>query len=191
MVLFYIRSGKRCLKICHWILGRLNCQIFCLSVCVCVERFHLYWKQPLTNSKRVCESTTAKGFFEYTLENGINYSKIKKKKTHFKRKMTSTTEKIRTLETEIDQLSKTLDAKRNELGDLRRSLEHDNTANKHILTNLEISRFSRQIILPEVGVRGQIKLKNAKVLIVGAGGLGESIEFIAFVVRSMSTLTYM
>ena len=32
--------------------------------------------------------------------------------------------------------------------------------------------FSRQITLPEVGEKGQIKLKAAKVLIVGAGGLG-------------------
>ncbi len=33
-------------------------------------------------------------------------------------------------------------------------------------------RYSRQMILPEVGVDGQQKLKDAKVLVVGAGGLG-------------------
>ena len=40
------------------------------------------------------------------------------------------------------------------------------------LTNEEIQRFSRHLILPEVGVEGQIKLKEAKVLLVGTGGLG-------------------
>ena len=33
-------------------------------------------------------------------------------------------------------------------------------------------RYSRQLILPEIGVRGQLKLNNSSVLIVGAGGLG-------------------
>lgn len=36
----------------------------------------------------------------------------------------------------------------------------------------ELQRYDRQIILPQVGNEGQLKLKNAKVLIVGAGGLG-------------------
>ncbi len=40
------------------------------------------------------------------------------------------------------------------------------------LTNEEIQRYSRHLILPEVGVDGQIKLKDAKVLLVGTGGLG-------------------
>ncbi len=40
------------------------------------------------------------------------------------------------------------------------------------LTNDEILRYSRHPIMPEVGIEGQIKLKNAKVLMVGAGGLG-------------------
>jgi adenylyltransferase/sulfurtransferase len=38
--------------------------------------------------------------------------------------------------------------------------------------NQEILRYSRHLILPEVGVEGQLKLKQAKVLCVGAGGLG-------------------
>ena len=33
-------------------------------------------------------------------------------------------------------------------------------------------RYSRQLILPEIGVQGQLKLNNTSVLIVGAGGLG-------------------
>jgi len=40
------------------------------------------------------------------------------------------------------------------------------------LTNEEVLRYSRHLILPEVGVEGQLKLKQAKVLCVGAGGLG-------------------
>jgi adenylyltransferase/sulfurtransferase len=40
------------------------------------------------------------------------------------------------------------------------------------LTNEEIARYSRHLILPEVGVAGQLKLKQAKVAMVGAGGLG-------------------
>jgi adenylyltransferase/sulfurtransferase len=40
------------------------------------------------------------------------------------------------------------------------------------LTNDEISRYSRHLILPEVGMEGQQKLKAAKVLCVGTGGLG-------------------
>jgi adenylyltransferase/sulfurtransferase len=40
------------------------------------------------------------------------------------------------------------------------------------LSNAEYKRYGRQIIMPEVGLRGQLRLKSAAVLIVGAGGLG-------------------
>jgi len=40
------------------------------------------------------------------------------------------------------------------------------------LSNDEILRYSRHLIMPEVGMEGQLKLRNAKVLLVGAGGLG-------------------
>ncbi|MBQ5336847.1 MAG: HesA/MoeB/ThiF family protein, partial [Oscillospiraceae bacterium] len=39
-------------------------------------------------------------------------------------------------------------------------------------TNEQIERYSRHIILKEVGAKGQKKLLNAKVMIIGAGGLG-------------------
>ncbi len=40
------------------------------------------------------------------------------------------------------------------------------------LTNSEIARYSRHLSLPEVGLEGQRKLKNARVLTIGTGGLG-------------------
>ncbi len=46
------------------------------------------------------------------------------------------------------------------------------TAELPKLTNEEIARYSRHLILPEVGYEGQQKLKAAKVLCVGTGGLG-------------------
>src|SRR6185295_7104010 len=36
----------------------------------------------------------------------------------------------------------------------------------------EVRRYSRHLILPEVGLAGQTKLKNARVLLIGVGGLG-------------------
>ncbi len=40
------------------------------------------------------------------------------------------------------------------------------------LTKAEVERYSRHLIIPDVGMIGQKRLKNAKVLVVGAGGLG-------------------
>ena len=40
------------------------------------------------------------------------------------------------------------------------------------LSNEEIRRYARQIILPEIGMEGQRRLKQASVLLIGAGGLG-------------------
>jgi molybdopterin/thiamine biosynthesis adenylyltransferase/rhodanese-related sulfurtransferase len=40
------------------------------------------------------------------------------------------------------------------------------------LSNEEILRYSRHLIMPEVGMEGQLKLKQAKVLSIGTGGLG-------------------
>lgn len=41
-----------------------------------------------------------------------------------------------------------------------------------VFSKEELVRYSRQLMLPEIGMKGQEKLKNAKVLVVGAGGLG-------------------
>lgn len=43
------------------------------------------------------------------------------------------------------------------------------------LSNTEKQRYLRHLILPEVGEKGQLKLKNASVAIVGAGGLGSPV----------------
>ena len=40
------------------------------------------------------------------------------------------------------------------------------------LRNVEIERYSRQIILKNIGINGQKKLKKSKILIIGLGGLG-------------------
>ncbi|KAJ2161591.1 hypothetical protein GGF46_001361 [Coemansia sp. RSA 552] len=41
-----------------------------------------------------------------------------------------------------------------------------------LLSREEIRRYSRQLLLPEIGVRGQLRLRGGAVLIVGTGGLG-------------------
>jgi len=43
------------------------------------------------------------------------------------------------------------------------------------LTNDEVKRYSRHLIMPEVGMEGQQRLKAAKVLCIGAGGLGSPV----------------
>ncbi len=44
-------------------------------------------------------------------------------------------------------------------------------------TEEQIERYSRHIILPEVGAEGQSKLLNAKVFMIGAGGLGSPVAY--------------
>ena len=44
------------------------------------------------------------------------------------------------------------------------------------LTEEQIERYSRHILLQDVGLEGQEKLMNAKVLVIGAGGLGAPVS---------------
>ncbi|XP_033212971.1 adenylyltransferase and sulfurtransferase MOCS3 [Belonocnema kinseyi] len=70
---------------------------------------------------------------------------------------------------EIRSLQKLLLEKETRLADLKREKQ---ILQANGLNNEEIARYSRQILLPEISVKGQVRLKNASVLIVGAGGLG-------------------
>lgn len=51
-------------------------------------------------------------------------------------------------------------------------LEVEECSSEAELTNDEVKRYSRHLIMPEVGMEGQKKLKKASVLMIGAGGLG-------------------
>lgn len=44
--------------------------------------------------------------------------------------------------------------------------------NSEILSNRELRRYNKQIMIPEIGIDGQEKLKASNVLVIGAGGLG-------------------
>jgi sulfur-carrier protein adenylyltransferase/sulfurtransferase len=43
------------------------------------------------------------------------------------------------------------------------------------LSHSEILRYSRHLLIPEVGLQGQRKLKAASILVVGTGGLGSPV----------------
>ena len=43
------------------------------------------------------------------------------------------------------------------------------------LTSQEIQRYSRHLLIPQIGAIGQRRLKNARVLVIGAGGLGSPV----------------
>lgn len=51
-------------------------------------------------------------------------------------------------------------------------MRSEKTVRSTLLSNDEILRYSRHLIMPEVGIEGQQKLKAARVLCIGAGGLG-------------------
>ena len=40
------------------------------------------------------------------------------------------------------------------------------------LSNEEVKRYSRHVIMPEVGIEGQRRLKASNILLIGTGGLG-------------------
>ncbi|CAK1592455.1 unnamed protein product [Parnassius mnemosyne] len=104
-------------------------------------------------------------------------------------------DRIQKLEKEINNLRKALQEKESELFEMKRNwmpVHPNNNLNQedaaqlqqHNLKNVTkvyygdklpkwaIERYSRQILLPDIGVQGQEKLCAAKVLVVGAGGLG-------------------
>lgn len=98
-------------------------------------------------------------------------------------------DRVSVLETKISELRRILKEKENELQELK-SLISDQQSSKELnnhsqpisdaskssvdgcLPKWAIERYSRQILLSDIGVEGQVKICSAKVLIVGAGGLG-------------------
>lgn len=54
----------------------------------------------------------------------------------------------------------------------RLNISHRPDSMEGRISNDDVERYSRQLIMPEIGVQGQLKLKSSKALIVGAGGLG-------------------
>ena len=57
-------------------------------------------------------------------------------------------------------------------------------------TEEQIKRYSRHIILPEVGGKGQKKIMETKVLIIGAGGLGSPIGPVSCCCRNRQDRDY-
>ncbi|XP_022333383.2 adenylyltransferase and sulfurtransferase MOCS3-like [Crassostrea virginica] len=85
------------------------------------------------------------------------------------------------MEKEIQALKLQLEQKEKENKELRQLLKipekesnisYGKLEPRVSLSNAEIGRYSRQLILPEIGYQGQVKLASTAVLVVGAGGLG-------------------
>ncbi|KAG2467780.1 MOCS3 sulfurtransferase, partial [Polypterus senegalus] len=97
------------------------------------------------------------------------------------------------MEQDVARIIAELTAKEKEVADLKAKLESlqkdshttaslhpmkdisstlDHLRKKASLNNDEIMRYSRQLLLPEFGVKGQVNLLKTSVLIVGCGGLG-------------------
>ncbi|XP_061381853.1 adenylyltransferase and sulfurtransferase MOCS3 [Danaus plexippus] len=90
---------------------------------------------------------------------------------------------IKNLEHEILELREKLKIKEEELREAKRNINFTDKSDDDVvgtksnisigkLPKWAIERYSRQILLPDIGVSGQERLMSSRVLIVGAGGLG-------------------
>lgn len=80
-----------------------------------------------------------------------------------------------TIDKRIEQLEKELEALRlqqNAMKDEAEQNTNQSFSNRRPLELEEYIRYGRQMIIPHVGLPGQIALKKASVLVIGAGGLG-------------------
>uniref|UniRef100_G3NV64 Molybdenum cofactor synthesis 3 n=1 Tax=Gasterosteus aculeatus aculeatus TaxID=481459 RepID=G3NV64_GASAC len=92
-------------------------------------------------------------------------------------------DEVRSLKAQLEQKEEEIAALQNKLARVEKShasvLQLHETVTplsplkaKAALSNEDIMRYSRQLLLPELGVQGQLNLSNTSVLIVGCGGLG-------------------
>jgi ThiF family len=85
-----------------------------------------------------------------------------------------------TTEAEGEELSRKIEELENQLHDLRLQQKATKQATKPSPSSVadlplelqEYIRYGRQMILPQIGLPGQLALRNASVLVIGAGGLG-------------------
>jgi adenylyltransferase/sulfurtransferase len=80
------------------------------------------------------------------------------------------TDEIKALEEEIAIIQQTLQEKKARLQQLKS--EAPPCPYSDILSSEEVVRYSRQMLMPQISMLGQVALKNSQVLIVGTGGLG-------------------
>ena len=59
---------------------------------------------------------------------------------------------------------------------MRNIAKYASTIPKNDMSDVEIERYARHLVLKEIGGQGQQKLKRAKVLVIGAGGLGNPVS---------------
>lgn len=54
--------------------------------------------------------------------------------------------------------------------------KYSSNSSKNDMTEVEIERYARHLVLKDIGGQGQQRLRNAKVLVIGAGGLGNPVS---------------
>ena len=58
----------------------------------------------------------------------------------------------------------------------RNIVKYSSNSSKKNMSDVEIERYARHLVLKDIGGQGQQRLRNAKVLVVGAGGLGNPVS---------------